>query len=124
LRIVYFLELNDSLNFFFCFRWFLVLFKREYNFEDILYLWGIIWSCPFTKHFDIFIACSMLLLYRESILMKTSNFDDMLSLMHHLSGHFDVIHVIDTAEHIYHYFKSLPRSSIPQEMYFILTETP
>jgi TBC1 domain family member 15 len=113
---------NDCLNFFFCFRWFLILFKREYHFEEIPILWDAILSCPFTRHFDIFIACSMLLLQRQRILQETTALDDMLSLMHKLSGHFDVFKTIDTAEYLYEYFKSLPLTSIPHELHYIAKE--
>lgn len=32
---------SDNLNMFFCFRWILVNFKREFNFNDILTLWEV-----------------------------------------------------------------------------------
>ena len=47
------IESIDALNFFFCFRWLLVLFKREFEFEDVLRLWEeplneIAWRKHFT----------------------------------------------------------------------------
>jgi hypothetical protein len=116
-----YIELNHCLNFFFCFRWLLILFKREYSLEQILSLWEI-WSCPFTPHFDLFVACAMLMHYRKRILTETTGFDDMLLLMHELSHQFDVFHVIDTAEHLYRYLKSLPIHSIPYELHYITME--
>jgi hypothetical protein len=32
---------KHSIHFFFCFRWFLILFKREFNMNDIIYLWEV-----------------------------------------------------------------------------------
>ena len=34
-------ESKESLNLFFCFRWLLVLFKREFTFEKIQRLWEV-----------------------------------------------------------------------------------
>ncbi|KAN0061817.1 GTPase activating protein [Thecaphora frezii] len=38
------LERSDSLNLFFCFRWLLVCFKREFPFDDTLKIWECCWS--------------------------------------------------------------------------------
>ncbi|KAK0520160.1 GTPase activating protein [Tilletia horrida] len=40
-------ERIDALNLFFCFRWLLVCFKREFAFADILKLWECIWAAEF-----------------------------------------------------------------------------
>ncbi|KAE8209653.1 hypothetical protein CF327_g6395 [Tilletia walkeri] len=45
-------ERIDALNLFFCFRWLLVCFKREFKFEDILKLWEVIWSAEFDDAFS------------------------------------------------------------------------
>ena len=34
---------TDNLNMFFCFRWILVVFKREFPFNDIITLWEVRW---------------------------------------------------------------------------------
>lgn len=34
-------ERTDSLNLFFCFRWILISFKREFKFEDVIKLWEV-----------------------------------------------------------------------------------
>lgn len=36
-----YLDQHDSGNMFFCFRWLLVLFKREFSHDDILPLWEV-----------------------------------------------------------------------------------
>lgn len=35
------LERTGSLNLFFCFRWILIAFKREFKFEDVINLWEV-----------------------------------------------------------------------------------
>jgi TBC1 domain family member 15 len=37
-----YLKQNDSINMYFCFRWILILFKREFTFPDIMKLWEVI----------------------------------------------------------------------------------
>ena len=39
-----YLEKNESSNMYFCFRWILILFKREFTFPDIMRLWEILWT--------------------------------------------------------------------------------
>ena len=36
-----FSESHDSGNFYFCFRWLLILFKREFSFNDIMRFWEV-----------------------------------------------------------------------------------
>jgi len=36
-----YLEKNESSNMYFCFRWILILFKREFTFPDIMKLWEV-----------------------------------------------------------------------------------
>lgn len=38
-----FLESHDCLNFFYCFRWLLIIFKREFSFDNIQKLWDVLW---------------------------------------------------------------------------------
>lgn len=38
---VFFTESHDSGNFYFCFRWILILFKREFSFPDVQRLWEV-----------------------------------------------------------------------------------
>jgi hypothetical protein len=37
-----YLEKNESSNMYFCFRWILILFKREFSFLNIMKLWEVI----------------------------------------------------------------------------------
>lgn len=36
-----YLESHDSINMYFCFRWLLIVFKREFSFPDIMRLWEV-----------------------------------------------------------------------------------
>lgn len=45
---LYFAESHDSGNFYFCFRWILIHFKREFHFQEIHRLWEVrnAFICP------------------------------------------------------------------------------
>jgi hypothetical protein len=94
------LEKVDSLNLFFCFRWLLICFKREFNYPDILMLWEAIWvatldepvtdensksqsSLPFqglSDYFQLFIALAILEHHRDVMIKYLHNFDELLQV--------------------------------------------
>lgn len=37
---------QDALNLFFCYRWVLIQFKREFKFDQVLRLWEALWARP------------------------------------------------------------------------------
>ncbi len=44
---------TDSLNLFFCFRWILIAFKREFKFTDVIRLWEVSLFQPFASFADV-----------------------------------------------------------------------
>jgi hypothetical protein len=38
---IFFLVENNSSNMYFFFRWMLICFKREFSFDDVMYLWEV-----------------------------------------------------------------------------------
>jgi len=100
-----FLAKKDCLNMFFCFRWILIHFKREFSFEQILRLWEVMWSNQLTPNFHLFIAISILLSCKEDIMKESMNFDDMVK---YINDRNNTIHLEDTlthAEQLYIKFK-------------------
>lgn len=57
-QLAHYLNKHDSGNMFFCFRWLLVLFKREFNAVDIMKLWEILWTDLPCKNFHLLFLCS------------------------------------------------------------------
>lgn len=55
----YFVE-HQSDNMYFCFRWLLVWFKREFSNQDILTLWEVLWTGLPCKNFHLFVAIAIL----------------------------------------------------------------
>ena len=61
-------EKTDALNLFFCFRWVLIAFKREFPFDDVLRLWEVLWTDYYSNEFVLFVALAVLESHRDVIL--------------------------------------------------------
>ena len=91
------LEGTDSLNLFFCFRWLLVRFKREFGFDDTLKLWEASWAAE-ARGFHLFCALALLELHRDYVVRYLQCFDEILQYFNSLTGEFNVQAVICKAE--------------------------
>ncbi len=47
-------------NFYFTFRWMLLYFKRELDYDGVKMVWEAIWSSPDPDHFHLFIVFAVL----------------------------------------------------------------
>ncbi|KAF8628407.1 hypothetical protein AX15_003930 [Amanita polypyramis BW_CC] len=79
------LEKTDGLNLFFCFRWVLIAFKREFPFEDVLRLWEVLWTEYYSRNFVLFVALAVLESHRDVILRYLVEFDEILKYCNELS---------------------------------------
>ena len=61
-------EKTDGMNLFFCFRWVLIAFKREFPFGDVLRLWEVLWTNYYSTSFVLFVALAVLESHRDMIL--------------------------------------------------------
>jgi hypothetical protein len=101
------LEQTDSLNLFFCFRWILIAFKREFKLEDCLSIWEAIWSSPCTRSFHLFIALSILESHRGVIIRYLQEFDEVLKYINELAGTMEPAPLLNQAEVLYLGFRNL-----------------
>eukprot|EP00210_Caulerpa_lentillifera_P003548 g3384.t1 len=90
-------KLHDCLNFFFCFRWVLILFKREFSFIDILRLWESFFSGHKTPHFHLYVCIAVLVTHRKTILQEDMDFDTLLKFCLELSGNIDLMPMLQLA---------------------------
>ena len=65
-------------NMFFCFKWLLIVFKREFPLDHVQRIWEILWSDHYTEHHQLFICLAMLLNTKLAILEENMEFDDIL----------------------------------------------
>jgi hypothetical protein len=75
-----YLESNDSSNMYFCFRWLLILFKREFSFPDIMHLWEVLWTDLPCKNFHLLICISILLMKKDDIMTNRFGFNEILKV--------------------------------------------
>ncbi|KAL0085745.1 putative GTPase activating protein [Phycomyces blakesleeanus] len=98
-------ERTDSDNLFFCFRWLLVWFKREFAWDDTLRLWEVLWTDYLTDQFHLFVAVSILDQHRDVIIDYLKNFDEVLKYINDLSMTIDLKETLQRAEIIFYQFK-------------------
>ncbi|CAO3616877.1 unnamed protein product [Cunninghamella blakesleeana] len=96
---------TDSFNLFFCFRWLLVWFKREFSWDDTLTLWEVLWTNYLTDQFHLFVALSILDQHRDVIIDYLNNFDEILKYINDLALTMDVQETLQRSEILFYQFK-------------------
>ncbi|XP_063511800.1 small G protein signaling modulator 2 isoform X5 [Pongo pygmaeus] len=78
---------GDYTHFYFCYRWFLLDFKRELLYEDVFAVWEVIWAARHisSEHFVLFIALALVEAYREIIRDNDMDFTDIIKFFNGMS---------------------------------------
>ncbi|RMZ54525.1 hypothetical protein APUTEX25_002101 [Auxenochlorella protothecoides] len=92
------LHRRDCLSLYFCYRWLLILFKREFGFDQVLRLWEALWTAVPTPHLHLYLAVAALASRRRDILTADADFDGMLRLCLELAGKLDLETLLRDAE--------------------------
>ncbi|KAL4098131.1 hypothetical protein QTP88_022793 [Uroleucon formosanum] len=73
-------ENGDFTHFYFCYRWFLLDFKRELLYDDVFTVWETIWAAKemSSSHFVLFFALALVETYRDIILANHMDFTDII----------------------------------------------
>lgn len=79
-QLAYYLNRHDSGNMFFCFRWLLVLFKREFSAIDILKLWEILWTDLPCKNFHLLVCAAILDTEKNILIENNYGFTEILKV--------------------------------------------
>ncbi|XP_061495714.1 TBC1 domain family member 15 [Rhineura floridana] len=95
-----YLESQDSGYLYFCFRWLLIRFKREFNFQDILRLWEVMWTDLPCQNFHLLICCAILESEKQQIMEKHYGFNEILKHINELSMKMEVEDVLCKTEAI------------------------
>ncbi|XP_051150405.1 uncharacterized protein LOC127264881 isoform X2 [Andrographis paniculata] len=93
----YFMQ-NDCLNYFFCFRWILIQFKREFEYEATMRLWEVLWTHYLSEHLHLYVCVAILKKHRNKIIQEKMDFDTLLKFINELSGHIDLNATLREAE--------------------------
>ncbi|XP_059433005.1 uncharacterized protein LOC132166242 isoform X2 [Corylus avellana] len=89
---------HDCLNYFFCFRWILIQFKREFEYEKTMRLWEVLWTHYLSEHLHLYVCVAILKRYRNKIMGEQMDFDTLLKFINELSGHIDLDPILRDAE--------------------------
>ncbi|WFD19277.1 GTPase activating protein [Malassezia caprae] len=106
----------DALHLFFCFRWILVCFKREFPLDDVLRLWDALWAAqwtdgsghgwPLCTHFELFVSLAILESHFPLMMRHLRSFDEVLMFIHSLSHQMDIATVLRRSEALVYRFRS------------------
>lgn len=71
---------SDYSHFYFCYRWFLLDFKRELLYNDVFATWECIWAAHHvsSNHFGLFIALALVEYYRDILLSNSMDYTDVI----------------------------------------------
>ncbi|KAL9260043.1 TBC1 domain family member 15-like protein [Drosera capensis] len=89
---------NDCLNYFFCFRWILIQFKRELKYEETMRMWEVLWTHHLSEHLHLYVCVAILKRYRRKIMGEQMDFDTLLKFINELSGHINLNATLKDAE--------------------------
>ncbi|XP_046738332.1 small G protein signaling modulator 1-like isoform X1 [Diprion similis] len=82
---------GDYTHFYFCYRWFLLDFKRELIYEDVFMVWEVIWAARYvaSNHFVLFLALALVQTYRDIILTNSMDFTDIIKFFNEMAERHD-----------------------------------
>ncbi|GAB2210585.1 hypothetical protein Droror1_Dr00015853 [Drosera rotundifolia] len=89
---------NDCLNYFFCFRWILIQFKRELKYEETMRMWEVLWTHHLSEHLHLYVCVAILKRYRSKIMGEQMDFDTLLKFINELSGQINLNATLKDAE--------------------------
>lgn len=110
-ELMSYLEARDSANFYFCFRWLLVRFKRELNYTNTLRLWEVMWTGKPCQNFHLLVACALLDTEKNTIMENKFGFTEILKHINDISLRIDLESTLKKAEAIYYQLERSP--SVP-----------
>ncbi|KAF7637101.1 Rab-GAP TBC domain-containing protein [Meloidogyne graminicola] len=119
-RLAVYLESQDSDHMYFCFRWILVLFKRELSFEDCQSLWEIFWTGIPCRAFMLLFCVAILDTQTDIIIENRFGLTEILKHINNLSMKIDVQKTLCTAEAIYHQLAAV-QDKLPRHICEILS---
>ncbi|XP_036384709.1 small G protein signaling modulator 1-like [Megalops cyprinoides] len=100
---------GDYTHFYFCYRWFLLDFKRELVYEDVFSVWETIWAARQVSsgHFVLFIALALVEIYRDIILENNMDFTDIIKFFNEMAERHNVSEVLALARDLVYKVQTL-----------------
>ncbi|XP_071826409.1 TBC1 domain family member 17-like isoform X2 [Apostichopus japonicus] len=116
-----FLQSKESSNMFFCFRWLLIHFKREFTFEDIMRLWEVMWTGLPCQNFHLLLCLAILDGQKRTMTEQDLDFNDILKYVNELSLKLNVEEILRNGESIFLQLKNTPE--IPAVLWEIVCQS-
>uniref|UniRef100_A0A3P8RDQ9 Small G protein signaling modulator 1a n=1 Tax=Astatotilapia calliptera TaxID=8154 RepID=A0A3P8RDQ9_ASTCA len=90
---------GDYTHFYFCYRWFLLDFKRELVYDDVFAVWETIWAAKHvsSSHFVLFIALALVEVYRDIILENNMDFTDIIKFFNEMAERHNIKQILTLA---------------------------
>lgn len=117
-KLFKYLKTHDSDNMYFCFRWLLVWFKREFTHDDILELWEVLWTSMPCANFHLLVGIAILDNEMTTIIENEYGFTEILKHVNDLSEKMNLRHILETAESIY--YQIINSSKLPDRVRVVL----
>jgi len=101
-----YLDAKESGNLYFCFRWMLIWFKREFSYTDTMMLWEVLWTKKPCKNFHLLVCAALLDTEKSAIVENKYGFTEILKHVNDMSHRIDLQRTLAKAEGIYELLKS------------------
>uniref|UniRef100_A0A8C8DJ08 TBC1 domain family member 15 n=1 Tax=Oryzias sinensis TaxID=183150 RepID=A0A8C8DJ08_9TELE len=108
-----YLEVQESGYLYFCFRWLLIRFKREFSFQDVLRLWEVLWTGLPCQNFHLLVCCAILDSEKQKIMEENFGFNEILKHINELSMKLDIEEILQKAEGLFLQMKNCKVSLAP-----------
>ncbi|XP_039218734.1 small G protein signaling modulator 1 isoform X3 [Crotalus tigris] len=93
---------GDYTHFYFCYRWFLLDFKRELVYEDVFTVWETIWAAAEVSSscYVLFIALALVEVYRDIILENNMDFTDIIKFFNEMAERHNTKQIMQLAREL------------------------
>ncbi|XP_049661936.1 small G protein signaling modulator 1 isoform X1 [Accipiter gentilis] len=100
---------GDYTHFYFCYRWFLLDFKRELVYDDVFAVWETIWAAArvSSAHYVLFIALALVEMYRDIILENNMDFTDIIKFFNEMAERHNTKQILKLARDLVYKVQTL-----------------
>ncbi|XP_073079961.1 small G protein signaling modulator 1 isoform X2 [Manis javanica] len=100
---------GDYTHFYFCYRWFLLDFKRELVYDDVFSVWETIWAAKHVSsaHYVLFFALALVEVYRDIILENNMDFTDIIKFFNEMAERHNTKQVLKLARDLVYKVQTL-----------------
>jgi len=96
-----YLDSKESGNLYFCFRWLLIWFKREFDYSDTMKIWEVLWTKKPCRNFHLLFCAALLDTEKSAIIENKYGFTEILKHVNDMSQRIDVDKTLSKAEGIF-----------------------